>query len=135
MNKHRGFTLIELLISLVILGVLAAIVYPSYQNFVIKTRRVDAQSELIKAQIEQSSYRITHPTYISNTTSAGFPSNNQYYTFSIVSASVNTYTIKAEAKSASSQINDQGICKTLFINQNNTKTSDGNTDNAICWIN
>ena len=59
MNKQQGFTLIELLISLFILGILAAIAYPSYQGFVIKTRRVDAQSELIKAQIEQSSYRIT----------------------------------------------------------------------------
>tara|TARA_R110001583_G_scaffold19603_8_gene76568 strand:- start:21229 stop:21636 length:408 start_codon:yes stop_codon:yes gene_type:complete len=135
MNKQQGFTLIELLISLFILGILAAIAYPSYQGFVIKTRRVDAQSELIKAQIEQSSYRITHPTYINNTTSAGLPSNNQHYTFSVVSASVNTYIMKAEAKSTSSQSNDQVICKTLFIDQNNTKTSDGNTENNSCWVN
>jgi len=135
MKKRQGFTLIELLISLFILGILAAIAYPSYQDFVIKTRRVDAQSELIKAQIEQSSYRITHPTYINNATSAGLPSNNQHYAFSVVSASVNTYIMKAEAKSTSGQSNDQVICKTLFIDQNNTKTSDGSTENSACWVN
>ena len=134
MNKQQGFTLIELLISLVILGILAAIAYPSYQGFVIKTRRVEAQNELIKAQIEQSSYRITHPSYMSNSSSAGLPSNNEHYAFSVVSASVNTYIMKAEAKTASSQNNDKSTCKTLFINQNNIKTSDGSTDNGYCWM-
>ncbi|MDA7745848.1 type IV pilin protein [Psychromonas sp.] len=108
--------------------------YPSYQSFVIKTRRGDAQSELIKAQIEQSSYRIIHPTYISNISSTGLPSNHPYYTFSIVHSSANTYTMKAEAKLASTQHSDTDECKTLYINQNNIKTSDGSTENAACWI-
>lgn len=134
-KKQCAFTLIELLIAIAILGLLAAIAYPSYQGFVIKTRRADAQSELIKAQIEQSSFRITHPTYISNASSAGLPSNNQYYTFSIVSAATHTYTLKAEAKATGSQINDESDCRTLYIDQSNTKTSDGNQQNNACWIN
>jgi len=134
-RKFRAFTLIELLIAIAILSLLAGIAYPSYQGFIIKTRRADAQSELIKAQIEQSSFRITHPTYISNASSAGLPSNNQYYTFSIVSASTHTYTLKAEAKATASQIDDQSDCRTLYIDQSNTKTSDGNQQNNACWIN
>lgn len=133
MNKLRGFTLVELLICLVIIAILAGIAYPSYQSFVIATRRSDAQSELIKAQIEQSSYRIMHPIYISNPNSAGLPSNNQYYTFSIVSSAAHTYVMKAVANVNSSQNNDKTPCKTLFINQNNVKTSDGSEDNAFCW--
>lgn len=135
MYKVLGFTLIELLITLTILGIIAGIAYPSYQGFVIKIRRADAQSELIKAQIEQSSYRIIHPSYVNNALSAGLPSHHEYYTFSIASTSSHTYLIKAEAKNSSSQANDKRLCKVLYINQDSIKTSDGNTDNKSCWLN
>jgi len=133
LNRLEGFTLIELLICLVIVAILAGIAYPSSQHFVITSRRADAQSELIKAQLEQSSYRILHPVYISTATSVGLPSNNQHYTFSIVSAAAHSYLMKAVANVNSSQKNDNTACKTLFVDQNSVKTSNGNEDNAFCW--
>ncbi len=42
----RGFSLIELMISMVIVAILAAIAYPSYQQYIERTKRADAMAEL-----------------------------------------------------------------------------------------
>lgn len=53
-SAQRGFTLIEMMIVVAIIGVLAAISYPSYQQYVIKSKRTDMMSEMhnIASQIE-----------------------------------------------------------------------------------
>ncbi|TAM46105.1 MAG: prepilin-type N-terminal cleavage/methylation domain-containing protein [Gammaproteobacteria bacterium] len=51
-----GFTLIELMITVAIIGILAAIAYPSYQNYVKQTRRSDAQIALTQAANQQERF-------------------------------------------------------------------------------
>jgi len=136
MKEKIGFTLIEMLIVLAILSIIAAIAYPAYQSHIIKVRRVEAQGELIKAQIQQSSYRIINPSFLSQAATSGLPLNHPHYQFSVEHASTNTYTLKATVKpSSNTQNNDDQECLSLYIDQNNNKTSDGESDNSRCWIN
>jgi len=52
---HNGFTLIEILVAITILGILAAIVIPSYSNYVLRGHLVNATNGLSSAaaQMEQ----------------------------------------------------------------------------------
>jgi len=52
--QQAGFTLIELMIVVAIVGILAAIAYPSYQGYIERTNRADMMSEMqqIASRIE-----------------------------------------------------------------------------------
>ena len=47
MNNQKAFTLIELMVAVTIVGILAGIAYPTFQDSVMKYRRVDAQGALL----------------------------------------------------------------------------------------
>ena len=49
MNKRmNGVTLLELMIVVVVVGILAAIAYPNYREYVVKARWTDAKTALIE---------------------------------------------------------------------------------------
>lgn len=47
-RRGKGFTLMELMITVVIVGILAAFAYPSYQDFIRKGRRTEAKAALME---------------------------------------------------------------------------------------
>jgi type IV pilus assembly protein PilE len=125
-RKVNGFTLIELMIVVAIVGVLAAIAIPSYQNYVMQSRRSEAQATMMSLALNEEKYRANNSAYADHTVVAIGVANSTYYTFTIV-ASANAYTISATPQGA--QAGDS--CGILTLDQAGSK---GQTGSATqCW--
>lgn len=65
MNVRRtaGFTLIEMMIVVAVIGILAAVAYPNYQEYLAKTRRAEARATLLILSQFMERHRTTNGSY------------------------------------------------------------------------
>jgi type IV pilus assembly protein PilE len=126
-HKESGFTLIELMITVAIVGILAAIAYPSYTDYVIRSKRADGKAVLLQLQLAQEKWRANHTTYGSRTDLGITASPDGYYTIPDFEAG-STFTVKAEP------VFSDARCGTyLSIDQDGNKSAQISTNAAECW--
>ncbi len=108
MNKQRGFSLLELMIVVAIVGIIAAIAYPSYQESVRKSRRADCSGALTSLSNAMERFYTVNTSYLgaaaggANTGApavftATCPSDGSAatYNLTISAATASTYTLQA----------------------------------------
>lgn len=71
-TQQRGMSLIELMIVVAIISILGAVVYPSYMDSVIKTRKGDGVAMINKVMQAQERFFVNGLTYTANLTDLGF---------------------------------------------------------------
>ena len=125
-RRQRGFSLIELMMVVAIVGILAAIAYPSYSNSVIKSTRAAAQSYLMELAQAQQKYFNDARTYAPDEATLNFSTPDRVdsgYTigFTVVAGPPAAFTVAATPRAGSRQAGD-GV---LAIDSSGAKTRDG----------
>jgi type IV pilus assembly protein PilE len=120
---QRGFTLIEMMVVVVIVGILAAIAYPAYADYLIKGNRAAAQSHLMELALAQQQYLADNRAYADTIAKLNVPTPaivSDYYTISAptVGDTPPTFSLSAVPISSKRNKNDG----TLTITNTGAKT-------------
>lgn len=131
--RQKGFTLVELMIAVIVIGILAAIALPAYQDYVRKARRADAMDSLMFIQNLQEKYRANNPNYgtLAQIGFTGTTSVDGYYGLGVAVNGGIGFTVTATAQGA--QASDSGCTPmTLTISADNPRGLKGPDG---CWSN
>ncbi len=130
MKYMRGVTLLELMVVVVIIGILTAIAYPNYREFVERAKRTEARALLLQIAVNQERFYLQNNTF-------GTMVQLQYDEPQITDSEAYSVTITANDASNFSATatyllggDEEGKCLTFTIDGRGTKTSGPYTD---CW--
>lgn len=140
MKKVDGFTLIEMLIAVAIVGILAAIAYPSYMDSVRKSNRAEAKTELMDVVARLQRCYTSYARFDDNVNCAVYKDladggiitrGAGFYKITIAAldggSTQTTYRLKAAAIESPQTEDTGGGCNELTLTHTGIQAPD------ICW--
>ena len=141
--ESRGFTLIELMIVVAVIGILLAIAVPNYQEYILRSKLLDAGSSLAQLRVNLEQYFQDNRSFDANpATPAGTcgvivtGSNSKYFTYTCATGNIGQTFLITATGVAGGGTGSFGFT----IDQSNNRVTTGlptgwaASTPATCWV-
>ena len=129
-RRQGGFTLIEVMIVVLIVAILTAIAYPSYDNYVTNSRRAAAAGCLMERAQFLERYYTTNMSYAEAPDPAQCQDLQAHYVISIEDLDERSYTLLATPDGR--QASKDTRCGILSLNHQGVRAASKGTPDQ-CW--
>lgn len=139
--RQSGFTLIELMITVAIVGILAAVAYPAYIQYIVRAKRSAAESFMFTISNRQEQAMLNARSYFSvpagtatewAAVSVVVPADvSANYTLTVASSTSPSYTVTAAP--LGTQASGDAKCGTLTLTHTGVKGKSGAASVSECW--
>lgn len=127
MYRH-GFSLLELLVVLFLISIILSFAYPSYQNYLIRSHRLEGQLAVLDLANRMEQYYAKYNTYAHATIGAGTEhdvltsalTQQGYYALKIFTVSDQHFIVQAVPQGMQGQMDK--FCQTLQFDDQGEQT-------------
>jgi type IV pilus assembly protein PilE len=146
-GRHRaGFTLIEVMMAIAIVGILAAVAFPSYVDHVRRGKITEATASLATMRVQMEQYFQDNRTYAdvagvtppcTATSAVAPPPNARYFDFACSNRTGTTYQITATGRATAGMggfvytITEANLPASVMTG---AAASAGFVSNGTCWV-